>query len=99
MSLPRAQGLYDPANEHDNCGIGFVAHIRGQKSHDIIERGLQVLENMDHLGATGADNKTGDAAGILIQIPDQYIREVLNISVPYPDHRRLAGANPGGRQR
>jgi glutamate synthase (NADPH/NADH) large chain len=82
MALPKAQGLYDPANEHDNCGIGFVANIRGQKSHDIIERGLQVLENMDHRGATGADNKTGDGAGILVQIPDEYIREVLNVNVP-----------------
>ena len=80
--LPRAQGLYDPANEHDNCGIGFVAHIKGQKSHDIIERGLQVLENMDHRGATSSDNKTGDGAGILMQIPDQYIREVMKVNIP-----------------
>ncbi len=84
MGLPKKQGLYDPANEHDNCGIGFVAHIRGHKSHDIIERGLQVLENMDHRGATGADNKTGDGAGMLLQIPDQYIREVLGIELPIP---------------
>jgi glutamate synthase (NADPH/NADH) large chain len=82
MGFPKAQGLYDPANEHDNCGIGFVAHIKGQKSHDIIERGLQVLENMDHRGATGADNKTGDGAGILMQIPDQYFREVLKVNLP-----------------
>jgi glutamate synthase (NADPH) large chain len=80
--LPVSQGLYNPENEHDNCGIGFVAHIRGQKSHDIIERGLQVLENMDHRGATGSDNKTGDGAGILMQIPDQFIREVLKVNVP-----------------
>jgi glutamate synthase domain-containing protein 1 len=57
LRFPKAQGLYDPANEHDNCGIGFVAHIKGQKSHDIIERGLEVLRNMDHRGATSADNK------------------------------------------
>ncbi len=82
LGLPEAQGLYDPANEHDNCGIGFVAHIKGQKSHDIIERGLEVLENMDHRGATSADNKTGDGAGILMQIPDQYFREVLKVNVP-----------------
>lgn len=80
--IPKAQGLYDPANEHDNCGIGFVAHIKGQKSHDIIERGLEVLRNMDHRGATSADNKTGDGAGILMQIPDEYIREVLKVDVP-----------------
>jgi len=82
LGLPKAQGLYDPANEHDNCGIGFVAHIKGQKSHDIIERGLEVLENMDHRGATSADNKTGDGAGILMQIPDQYIKEVLKVNIP-----------------
>ncbi len=82
LGFPKAQGLYDPANEHDNCGIGFVAHIKGQKSHDIIERGLEVLENMDHRGATSADNKTGDGAGLLMQIPDQYIKEVLKVNIP-----------------
>ncbi len=79
--FPKIQGLYDPANEHDACGIGFVAHIKGQKSHDIIQRGLTVLLNMDHRGATSSDNKTGDGAGILMQIPhDFYIS--LKISVP-----------------
>jgi glutamate synthase (NADPH/NADH) large chain len=82
IRFPKAQGLYDPANEHDNCGIGFVAHIKGQKSHDIIGRGLEVLRNMDHRGATSADNKTGDGAGILVQIPDEYIREVLKVNIP-----------------
>ena len=82
IGYPKAQGLYDPANEHDNCGIGFVAHIKGHKSHEIIERGLEVLENMDHRGATGSDNKTGDGAGILMQIPDQYIKEVLKVNIP-----------------
>ena len=82
LGLPKAQGLYDPANEHDNCGIGFVANIKGLKSHDIIERGLEVLENMEHRGATSADNKTGDGAGILMQIPDQYIKEVLKVDIP-----------------
>ncbi|MDP4184769.1 MAG: glutamate synthase large subunit [Bacteroidota bacterium] len=70
--LPKAQGLYDPTNEHDNCGIGFVAHIKGHKSHDIILRGLEVLKNMDHRGATSADNKTGDGAGMLIQLPHEF---------------------------
>ncbi len=84
LRFPKAQGLYDPANEHDNCGIGFVAHIKGQKSHDIIERGLEVLRNMDHRGATSADNKTGDGAGILMQIPDEYIKDVLKVNVPAP---------------
>src|SRR5664279_3634695 len=81
LSIPKAQGLYDPANEHDACGIGFVAHIKGQKSHDIIQRGLTVLLNMDHRGATSSDNKTGDGAGILMQLPhDFYVS--LKIAVP-----------------
>ena len=82
IGYPKAQGLYDPANEHDNCGIGFVAHIKGEKSHEIIERGLEVLLNMNHRGATSSDNKTGDGAGILMQIPDLYIKEVLKVNIP-----------------
>ena len=66
---PERQGLYDSANEHDACGIGFVANIKGQQSHEIIQRGLQVLERMAHRGAEGADNETGDGAGILLQVP------------------------------
>uniref|UniRef100_UPI0032164734 glutamate synthase large subunit n=1 Tax=uncultured Draconibacterium sp. TaxID=1573823 RepID=UPI0032164734 len=79
--LPVAQGLYRPENEHDNCGIGFVAHIKGKPSHDIIKRGLEVLRNMDHRGATGADDSTGDGAGILLQIPHEFITEVLKLNV------------------
>jgi len=71
---PERQGLYDSANEHDACGIGFVANINGQKSHEIIQRGLQVLERMAHRGAEGADNETGDGAGILLQIPGLFQR-------------------------
>ena len=74
--LPKAQGLYDPANEHDNCGIGFVAHIKGQKSHDIVKRGLEVLVNMTHRGAEGSDNKSGDGAGILMQVPHDFCKSV-----------------------
>jgi len=81
MRLPEAQGLYNPDNEHDNCGIGFVAHIKGKPSHDIIRRGLEVLRNMDHRGATGADDSTGDGAGLLMQIPHEFITEVLNLNV------------------
>ncbi len=73
----RAHGLYDPSNEHDACGIGFVAHIKGQKSHSIVGQGLQILENLEHRGAVGADELMGDGAGILIQIPDQYYREEM----------------------
>src|SRR5438094_10666716 len=68
------QGLYDPANEHDACGVGFVAHIKGQKAHSIVEQGLKILENLDHRGAVGADKLMGDGAGILIQIPDESYR-------------------------
>ena len=78
---PRQQGLYHPGFEHDNCGIGFVTHIRGRKSHEIIKMGLEVLENMSHRGAEGADSKTGDGAGILIQVPrDFYL--IQGYSVP-----------------
>jgi len=77
MSLPSAQGLYDPRHEHDACGVAFVAHSKGQKSHDIVRQGLQILVNLEHRGAVGADPLAGDGAGILIQIPDTYLREVL----------------------
>ena len=72
-----AQGLYDPANEHDACGVGFIAHIKGKKSHSIVEQGLLILKNLDHRGAVGADKLMGDGAGILIQLPDQYYREEM----------------------
>ena len=77
MVLPQRQGLYDPANEHDACGVGFVAHIKNQKSHAIIEQGLQILCNLEHRGATGYDPLLGDGAGILIQIPDAFFREEM----------------------
>jgi len=67
-------GLYDPVQEHDACGVGFVAHIQGLKAHHIVEQGLKILENLDHRGAVGADKLMGDGAGILIQIPDEFFR-------------------------
>jgi glutamate synthase (NADPH/NADH) large chain len=67
-------GLYDSSREHDACGVGFVAHIKGQRSHSIIEQGLQILKNLDHRGAVGADKLMGDGAGVLIQIPDELFR-------------------------
>jgi len=76
-AVPERQGLYDPANEHDACGVGFVAHIKGQKSHSIVQQGLQILKNLDHRGAVGADPLMGDGAGILIQIPDELFRESM----------------------
>ena len=75
--LPRAQGLYDPRHEHDACGVGFVAHIKGKKSHDIVSNGLTILNNLTHRGATGADPLHGDGAGILVQIPDGFFREEM----------------------
>lgn len=73
--MTHPQGLYDPSYEHDACGVGFVAHIRGHKSHEIVEQGLLILKNLDHRGAVGADALMGDGAGILIQIPDDYLRQ------------------------
>ncbi|PPQ25910.1 glutamate synthase large subunit [Rhodopila globiformis] len=69
------QGLYDPRNEHDSCGVGFVVNIKGRKSHDIIAQGLKILENLDHRGAVGADPLMGDGAGILIQMPDALLND------------------------
>ncbi|BAL94169.1 glutamate synthase-related protein [Rubrivivax gelatinosus] len=80
-------GLYDPRNEHDACGVGFVAHIKGQKAHSIIEQGLKILENLDHRGAVGADALMGDGAGILIQIPDDLYRAEMaaqGVELPPP---------------
>jgi glutamate synthase (NADPH/NADH) large chain len=75
MRPPERQGLYDPANEHDACGVGFVANIKGRKSHEVIDAGLQILVNLDHRGAVGADPLVGDGAGCLIQIPDALYRD------------------------
>jgi glutamate synthase (NADPH/NADH) large chain len=69
------QGLYDPRNEHDACGVGFVVNIKGRKSHNIIRQGLKILENLDHRGAVGADPLVGDGAGCLIQMPDALLRD------------------------
>jgi glutamate synthase domain-containing protein 2/glutamate synthase domain-containing protein 1/glutamate synthase domain-containing protein 3 len=77
FGLPPAQGLYDPALEHDACGVGFVAHIKGKKSHGIVEQGLTVLKNLTHRGAVGYDPKLSDGAGLLIQIPDRFLREEM----------------------
>ena len=81
------EGLYEPGHEHDACGVGFVAHIKGQRSHHIIEQGLLILANLDHRGAVGADKLMGDGAGVLIQIPDEYYRSEMaaqGVELPPP---------------
>ncbi|MBF0562808.1 MAG: glutamate synthase large subunit, partial [Alphaproteobacteria bacterium] len=86
-AFPPAQGLYDPRNEHDACGVGFVANIKNRKSHDIIRQGLKILCNLDHRGAVGADPMASDGAGILIQLPDAFLRaecSALGITLPAP---------------
>ncbi|WP_415033513.1 glutamate synthase large subunit [Azonexus sp.] len=85
MHQPDRQGLYDPVQEHDACGVGFVAHIRNQKSHAIVAQGLQILKNLEHRGATGYDPLLGDGAGILLQIPDAFLRsEMLQQGISLP---------------
>ncbi|MFQ5560438.1 MAG: glutamate synthase central domain-containing protein, partial [Nitrospinota bacterium] len=85
--FPEKQGMYDPRLEKDSCGVGFVAHMKGNKSHTIIEDGLTILDNLAHRGATGSDPETGDGAGILFQIPHKFFTKVVkkeNISLPDP---------------
>ena len=79
---PPAQGLYDPRTEHDACGVGFVVHIKGQRSHDIVRKALQVLINLEHRGACGCEANTGDGAGILIQMPDAFLRKSVSFTLP-----------------
>ncbi|OZI82456.1 MULTISPECIES: glutamate synthase-related protein [Bordetella] len=93
IGLPAPQGLYNPQHEHDACGVGFVAHIKGRKSHAIIQQGLKILENLDHRGAVGADKLMGDGAGILIQIPDALYRDEMSqqgVTLPPPGEYGVA---------
>ena len=93
IGIPASQGLYHSQHEHDACGVGFVAHIKGRKSHAIIQQGLKILENLDHRGAVGADKLMGDGAGILIQIPDALYRDEFNqqgITLPAPGEYGVA---------
>ncbi|MGW0579972.1 glutamate synthase large subunit, partial [Streptomyces sp. NPDC002920] len=79
---PAAQGMYDPRNEHDACGVGFVANLTGEASHTLVEQALTVLRNLEHRGATGAEPDSGDGAGILTQVPDAFLREVTGFELP-----------------
>ncbi len=84
--LPARQGLYDPAFEHDACGVAFVADLHGRKSHRIVERGIEALCNLEHRGAAGAEVNTGDGAGILVQMPDAFLRAVAGFELPPVGH-------------
>lgn len=79
---PEAQGLYHPGNEHDSCGVSFVVDLYGRRSHDLVSKALTSLCNLDHRGATGAEPNTGDGAGILVQIPDEFLRRVVDFDLP-----------------
>ena len=81
---PGPIGLYDPRNEHDSCGVSFVANLKGVRSNDLVLTGLKALTNMEHRGATGAEPDTGDGAGILLQIPDAFLRGVVDFDLPEP---------------
>ena len=80
--VQQPSGLYDSSYEHDACGVGMLVNIHGDKSHELVDSALKVLENMKHRGAEGADNKTGDGAGILLQIPHEFI---LLQGIPVPE--------------
>ncbi|HDZ75527.1 MAG TPA: glutamate synthase large subunit [Aurantimonas coralicida] len=86
-TAPGRTGLYDPRNEHDACGVGFIAHMKNEKSHSIIEKGLQILQNLTHRGAVGADPLMGDGAGMLVQIPHDFFKEEMaaqSVDLPEP---------------
>ena len=86
-NFPPKQGLYDPRFEHDACGVGFVVNIKGEKSHEIVEEALTVLQNLDHRGACGCEENTGDGAGILLQVPHAFFQDACEgsaFSLPDP---------------
>jgi glutamate synthase (NADPH/NADH) large chain len=93
IAPPRATGLYHPSYEHDSCGIALVAKLFGEPSHAVVEKALDALENLEHRGAEGADPNTGDGAGILLQIPDAFMRgAVAASSCPRPGATASASA-------
>ena len=82
MQPPKAVGLYDPRFEHDACGVGMVARLDNEPTHEVVERAIAALENLEHRGASGADPHTGDGAGILMQMPDELLRAVVEFELP-----------------
>src|SRR3989454_12014915 len=94
LGPPPAQGLYDPRHEHDACGVGFVVDIKGRKSHAIVEQALKVLINLLHRGACGCEANTGDGAGILLQMPDRFLRrEAARLGFPLPPERQYGAGS------
>ncbi len=83
---PAPQGLYDGRHEHDACGVAFVATLTGVPSHDIVDKALTALRNLEHRGASGAEPDSGDGAGILFQVPDRYLRDEVDFELPAPGH-------------
>src|SRR3712207_9120322 len=81
---PQADGLYDPRFEHDACGVALVARLDDRASHDVVDKALTALENLEHRGAAGADPQTGDGAGMLVQMPDRFLRGVVDFELPEP---------------
>src|SRR5262245_34773407 len=92
--LPARQGLYDPRFEHDACGVGCVVNLKGEKSHDVIHKALEILVNLSHRGACGCDEKTGDGAGIMMQLPEKFFRKKcgeMGIKLPGSSFEFAAG--------
>ena len=84
MRRPQPQGLYDGRHEHDACGVAFVADMHGRRSNEIVQDALTALHNLDHRGASGAEANTGDGAGMLLQVPDAFLRAVSGLDLPKP---------------
>ena len=96
---PQAVGLYDPRFEHDACGVGMVARLDNEPTHEVVTRAITALENLEHRGATGADPCTGDGAGILMQMPDELLRAVVDFELPAAGRLRRADVLPAERGR
>ncbi len=90
-AMPGPQGLYDPLREHDACGVAFVVDAHGRRSHQIVRQGLAALNNMEHRGAAGCEPSSGDGAGILVQMPDAFLRSAVDFALPEPDPDGAAG--------
>src|SRR5438552_18837838 len=85
IQQPGPQGLYDPAYEHDACGVGFIVDLKNRKSHDIVSKALQILCNLEHRGACGCEENTGDGAGILVQMPHRFfVKQAAALGFPLP---------------